>query len=100
MDADEKYREADDRYRFMQSLRAYTRDLCECLTHKIADVEALEEERLAAMRELYADARRARDEVRRAFSCSYPCPRMLGLSSHITCNVTFLMSCCGTSGQR
>lgn len=63
MDADEKYREADERYRFMQSLRAYTRDLCECLAHKIADVEALEEERLAAMQELYADVRREREEV-------------------------------------
>lgn len=63
VDADEKYREADDRYRFMQSLRAYIRDLCECLAHKIADVEVLEEERLAAMKELYADVRREREEV-------------------------------------
>jgi hypothetical protein len=56
VDADEKYREADDRYRFLQSLGAYTRDLCECLAHKIADVGALEEERLAAMLELYGHA--------------------------------------------
>lgn len=63
MEADEKYREADERYRFLQSLRAYTRDLCECLNHKIADVEALEEERLAAMQELFEDVRREREEV-------------------------------------
>jgi hypothetical protein len=72
VDADEKYREADDRYRFLQSLGAYTRDLCECLAHKIADVEALEEERLAAMHDLYTDIRREREEVCNTSSHPFP----------------------------
>jgi hypothetical protein len=68
VDADEKYREADDRYRFLQSLGAYTRDLCECLAHKIADVEALEEERLKAMQDLCEHIHSEREEV-----CNRPC---------------------------
>jgi hypothetical protein len=75
VDADEKYREADNRCCFLQSLGAYTRDLCERLVHKIADVEALEEERLDAMHEIRSNISTEREEV---LTSPFPCPLELG----------------------
>lgn len=56
---------AAERYEFLQKLRAYVRDLCACLAHKVADVEALEQERAEAMRAQCASVRKDRTEVRR-----------------------------------
>ena len=63
VDAQRDFGEASKRYEFLQSLRSYVRDLCACLEHKIADVEALEEERLSAMREMCEATRAQRTEV-------------------------------------
>lgn len=60
---------AGARYSFLQEMRAYLRDLCACLEHKVADVEALEEARLEAMRERCEGGRAERDEVRFAHVC-------------------------------
>lgn len=71
VDAQRDFGEAGQRYEFLQSLRSFVRDLCACLEHKVADVEALEEERLAAMKEMCAATRAQRREV-----CSRPAVHM------------------------
>eukprot|EP00892_Ulva_mutabilis_P011212 jgi/Ulvmu1/8463/UM043_0043.1 len=63
VDAQRDFGDASGRYEFLQSLRSYVRDLCACLEHKIADVEALEEERLSAMKEMCEATRAQREEV-------------------------------------
>jgi hypothetical protein len=62
-DLDRRLTEAGARYSFLQEVRAYLRDLCACLEHKAADVEALEEARLEAMREHCKGSHAERDEV-------------------------------------
>jgi hypothetical protein len=56
---------AAERYEFLQKLCAYVRDLCACLAHNFADVEALEQERTEAMRAHCESVRGDRTEVRR-----------------------------------
>lgn len=64
VDAQGAFKVAGERYEFLQGLRSFIRDLCACLEHKVADVEALEEERLSAMKEMCAATRAQRREVR------------------------------------
>ena len=54
---------AGRRYTYLQELRAYLRDLCACLEHKAAEVEALEEARREVLRERRAAGGAERDEV-------------------------------------
>lgn len=72
VDAQHDFGEAGQRYEFLQSLRSFVRDLCACLEHKVADVEALEAERLSAMKEMCAATRAQRGEVRASCRCTSP----------------------------
>lgn len=74
VDAQRDFGEAGQRYEFLQSLRSFVRDLCACLEHKVADVEALEAERLSAMKEMCAATRAQRGEVLALSPCTSAVP--------------------------
>ena len=78
--------EAAERYKHLQEMRSFVRDLAACLAHKVAEVEALEEERSAAWTERAAALRSEHAEVMHrpsfALRCGHIAHSLRGRHSH------------------